>query len=187
MKRNLFHTLTLVSLLVTAVPCVASSDCQITLSQPTLDLHVLRADDAVKKSRDWNEMQEQEINVSVYCPDARKFAVFFGGTTNGKDQFTFGSQSNINMEVSKLTLDGQHYAVSKTNNQGSLVAQGSAADELRVGNNEGIMPMAGNTLALGKQMNFTLTVTPRLTPGEFKVSDRTTLAADISLTVVDGS
>lgn len=163
-----------------AVPAsFANSDCQMTLSQPEVDLQVLRQDEAVKTGQGWSVMQEKDINVNVFCTTPRKMAVFFHGNAGDKGYFRFGSQSGLSGKVSQLMVDGQHYPMAKT------VNPGSATEELLVHNREGIMAVNGNSAVQGQQMNFRLTLTPVLKESEFKVSDRTTLTSDIGLVMID--
>ncbi|MCE0827192.1 hypothetical protein LVQ78_14285 [Buttiauxella sp. A2-C2_NF] len=169
-----------------AVPAsFANSDCQMTLSQPEVNLQVLRQDEAVKTGQGWSVMQEKDINVNVFCTTPRKMAVFFHGNAGDKGYFRFGSQSGLSGKVSQLTVDGQHYPMAKTVNPGSFLPDGSAAEELLVRNREGIIAINGNSPVQGQQMNFRLTLTPVLKESEFKVSDSTTLTSDISLIMID--
>ncbi|MCS2167441.1 hypothetical protein [Scandinavium manionii] len=185
-RFRFFATVMLVLSIFTIVrPSFADDDCQITLSQATVDLRTLRKEEAIKSAQGWNKMSEKDVNVSVFCPSSRQMAVFFGGAAGEQGRFKFGTQSGVAMNISQLTLDGQHYSIAKTTNPGSFLPDGSGAESQLIHNHQGIMPITGNTVARGQQLNFTLTVTPLLKDGEFQVTDRTTITNEISMAVID--
>lgn len=190
--KNLFRirlataSVLLASLLAFAGVCQADDDCQITLSQPTMDLQVMRKGDAVKSAQGWNQLEERDVSVSVFCPESRNFAVFFSGTAGEKGRFRFGEQSGLSVKISQMTLDGQPYQVAKTLNPGNFNSFESAGEMQLIHSRQGVMAASGNNIIQGQQMNFTMTVTPFIKEGEFPVSDRTTVSSDLALTVVAG-
>ncbi|MFG6653158.1 hypothetical protein ACG0Z5_01565 [Scandinavium sp. M-37] len=165
--------------------CQADDSCQITLSQPLLDLHMLNKSEAIKSAQGWNQMQDVDVNVSVFCPTERTIAVFFAGSAGDKGRFKFGQQSGLSLKVSQLSLDGKQYAVTKIVHPGSLTNFDSVADIQPIYNHQGIIATSGNRAVEGQQMNFTLTVTPYVKESEFKASDRQTLSSDLALAVMD--
>lgn len=165
-------------------PVLADEACQITLSQATVDLQNIRKGDAVKSSQGWNQMVEKEVNVSVFCPNSRKIAIFFDAPSGKNKHFKWGSEGILTMKVSQFMLDGQRYTIAKTATPGSFQPDGSGKDTQLIDNQKGIIPIAGNTAVPGQQLNFTLSITPVLKDEEFQVSDRTTLSTDISIAVI---
>ncbi|MCS2155563.1 hypothetical protein MUU48_01125 [Scandinavium sp. H11S7] len=183
--RQVASAVTLTGILVFAGSCQAESDCQITLSKPVIDLKTLRKDEVIKSAQGWNQLQEQDINVSVFCPTSRNMAVFFGGRAGEKGRFKFGTQSGLSVNVSHLTLDGQRYEIARTQYPGNFSSFDSVAETQQIHSQQGIIAVSGNAVAPGQQMNFTLTLTPLLKDVEFMVTDKTTLSTGITLAVID--
>lgn len=166
-------------------PVFADDDCQITLSQATVDLRAIRKEDAVKSSQGWNQMTEKEVNVSVFCPSTRKIAIYFTDHTSKDKHFKWGSESILTIKVSQLILDGQRYNIAKTASLGSFQPVGSGQDMQLINNQQGIIPVMGSTAIQGQQLNFTLSITPVLKDREFQVADRINLSNDISISVIE--
>lgn len=185
--RRAGHAVLMTCILVLAGACQAADDCQITLSTSTMDMKTLRKDDAVKSAQGWNQLQEQDVNVSVFCPTPRNMSVFFGGSAGEQGRFKFGGHSGLSIKASQLTLDGQSYDIARSRHPGNFSSFESAAETQRIYNQQGIIAVSGNAAVEGQQMNFTLTLTPVLKDEEFSVTDRTTLSTGITLAVIDST
>lgn len=169
------------ALLLSSASSMAESECQLTLSQPVVSLNALKREDIVNTRQQWHQMPAKEINVNAYCPQDAVMGVFVQGSAGPQGRFLFGDGGGIAVRVSQLFVDGRHYSVAKTVDRQNLSVEGNADETLLLHNNDGIVAVDNHTPVTGKQMSFTLTLTPVLNDNQFShVADVTTLEADLS-------
>lgn len=125
-------------------------------------------------------MPSREVNVSVYCPQIQKSGMFVQARAGEKGRFYFGDSSGLAVRVSQMVVDGKSYSVAKTADRSHLTPDGEGQESLLLHNNEGVVAVSNQALVSGKQMSFTLTLTPVLNEQQFtQASDVTTLESSL--------
>ncbi|MFT0699876.1 hypothetical protein [Citrobacter meridianamericanus] len=168
------------ALVLSSPSAMAQSECQLTLSQPTVGFNTFRREDSVNTRQQWHQMPTKEISVNAYCPQDTVMGVFVQGSAGQQGRFLFGNGGGLAVRVSQLVVDGRHYSVAKTSDRQNLTAEENAGETLLIHNNDGIVAVENHAQVSGKQMSFTLTLTPVLNDNQFShTTDVTSLEADL--------
>ncbi|ESN15909.1 hypothetical protein L370_01973 [Enterobacter sp. MGH 24] len=163
----------------------ADEECQLTFATNNVSFGAFKQDDIVNSQKGWHQMPSREINVSVYCPQSQPIALFVQARAGEKGRFYFGDSSGLAVSVSQMVVDGKNYDIAKTIDRTHFAPDGDSGESLLLHNNEGIIAVENQTQVNGKQMNFTLKMTPVLNDQQFThASDVTTLESDLTWEVL---
>ena len=156
------------------------NNCQLTLSQSTIDYGVFGQDDVVETKNNMNVMSEKEFMVNVYCPKKQKMAVFVRGNTNTTGGFLFGNQGAIYLKVDNVIVDGQRYQTAKTDDRMGFFPLKANESSVELFNNEGAIAVGDNMVPQGQQMSFVVTLSPVLNKDAWRRnSDQSALKSSI--------
>ncbi|ECF1701844.1 hypothetical protein E1B77_12975 [Salmonella enterica subsp. enterica] len=166
-RNNLFFMSLYLLTMLSAPRVWADDDCQTTFSSPVVDFGQIRQDDVVRSQQGWLQMPSREVSASVHCSQAQTIALFIRANAGEQRRFLFGDNSGIAVRVGQMIVDGHRYAIGKTTDRAGFNVTQSNTDSLLIRNNEGITAVENNTPVSGRQMNFTITLTPVLNNRQF--------------------
>lgn len=170
-------------LLALATCSSAMADCQVSISQSTLNYGQIKRGDVVNTVKEWSALAERNVQLNVYCSEAQKMALFFNGQAGDQQVFTLGNSSRLAVVASNAMLDGKSVQLSQTESHGTFVLSGQSRDELPIRNGQGIVPVSGGVAMTGQQLSVTLKVKPALNHNELNVRDKHSLNSAIQIQV----
>ena len=180
-----FHGITLL-LAVAAISSISSrtaladDKCQLSLSSSNASFVLFKQDDIVNAKKGWNQMPSREINVNVNCQESRPVALFIQGRAGEKGRFYFGESGGLAVRVSQMVVDGKSYPFAKTVDRARLTPNGESMESLLLHNNDGIVAVENEATVSGKNLSFTMKLTPVLNDRQFSFStDITALESDL--------
>ncbi|WP_312816238.1 hypothetical protein [Atlantibacter subterraneus] len=177
MKRGVFGVLLMLWLAGNAL-----ADCQLTLSRPDLDYGKVRNKDYSGQLKRWKTLNDRQVQLTAVCDSPVRMAVFTHGGEQD-DGFRFASDSVVLVAASNATLDGNPVMLGKTSSHAPFINSGSPGDKNMLRNNEGLLPVSGETILAGRQFSITLTVRPALSERDTEVKDKTTLESHLHFNV----
>lgn len=158
----------------------AADECQLNFANNNVDFGTFRQDDIVGSKNSWHQMPSREVNVSVYCPEGQTMALFVQGQAGEKGRFYFGDSSALAVRASQMIVDGKKYNIAKTNDRTRFTPDGQGQESLLLHNNEGIVAVDNQLPVNGKQMSFTLKLTPVMNDRQFsRATDITTMESNL--------
>ncbi|ASG89713.1 hypothetical protein [Salmonella enterica] len=179
-RKYLLMAFSILSSLFVQTVQADAEDCQITFSSPNVSFGAFKQDDIVDTQKGWHQMPSRDVNVSVYCPESQKMGLFVQARAGEKGRFYFGDSSGLAVRVSDMVVDGKSYPLAKTLDRSSLNPDGDGQESLLLHNNEGIIAVDNHAPVSGKQLNFTLKLTPVLNDQQFtRTADVTSLESDL--------
>ncbi|MDZ5731135.1 hypothetical protein SPG90_21865 (plasmid) [Enterobacter sp. D2] len=162
------------------------NNCQLTLSQSTIDYGVFGQEDVVETKNNMNVMSEKEFMVNVYCPKKQKMAVFVRGNTDATGAFLFGNLGLIYLKVGNIIVDGQPYQTGKTDDSMGFFPLKEKDNSVELYNNEGVIAVENNIVPQGQQMSFVVTLSPFLYKDAWRRnSDQSSLISSIEWQILD--
>lgn len=175
----------LLALLVASPVILAStSDCQITISNPTIDYGRISQGELQDTHQGWADFEKREVQLNVSCASSRRIALLIAGEKE-KTGFRFGSNSgHIDISMNEATLDGKAVGLSPVDNADVLTVSQPSASKIMLGSGSCISPASGVNRLAGKQFSATLTLSPSVQYKSQRVADETELISRVSVNVL---
>lgn len=173
------HSLVLACL---AFSGAALADCQVSLSNANISYGQVKQEDVIKHPGQLTALNERNVQLNAVCDTPQKMAIFLNGSTVGKG-FRFANNSLMTVEASNATLDGKSVRLGLTSSHKPFNVSDAQNDHVQLGNNQGLLPLEGATVATGQQFSVTLTLTPMVSAQDTQVRDKTTLESRVLFTV----
>ncbi|WP_407439395.1 hypothetical protein [Lelliottia sp.] len=162
---------------------VAFADCQLSVSQHNVDYGNIKNSDVKQSGKKWNALPDRTLQLSAWCTEPHKMALFFDGKVGDKGAMTFGQNSAMLMVASGALLDGKPVSLNHTTNRDIFSPAGHSDQKHIVRSQQGLIPVQGSEILSGKQFSVTLTVKPEISSTEFAITDKSDLMSHIHISV----
>lgn len=159
----------------------AWAECQVSLSQSTVNYGQIKHGDLSQNVRPWSTLAERTVQLNAWCPQSEKMALFFGGKAGEQQVFLFGENSRLVVTASHGMLDGKSVQLNQTASHGSFLPAGQSSDELMVRNGQGIIPVNSGEALAGQQFSLTLTLKPALNNSDLNIHDKHKLDSSLQI------
>ena len=178
---TLFKQILALVLLTAAISQAALADCQVTISQPEVNYGKIKRSDMTSTAQQWNALPERTVQLTVWCPQPQKMALFFEGNSGDKGAFVFGDQSAMMVVASQATLDGNAVSLNHTDSHGVFGINGETRDKQLVKAHQGLLPVRGDQVMSGQQFSMLLTLKPAMRKSELSVKDSHEMESNIQI------
>jgi len=159
------------------------ADCQVSLSQHDINYGQIKSDDIVNTVKQWNSLVERDVHLTALCTEPQKMALFFSGKSGEQGAFIFGERSRVLILANKATLDGKVVSLSHTVSHSPFIIAGKSDNKHIIQAQQGLIPVQGGQMLIGKQFSVTLTLKPFISKSETYVRDKHDMLSDIQINV----
>lgn len=167
--------LALATLLALAASSAHAANCDMQLSNSTIDYGRLNQGALVESSAPPNDvlLGKRRLTLNVVCAEPARLALRFNGAPAPGKGYLFARNGNFTVLMSEATVDGNAVALAKTDASGNPVQAGAAAQYLDP--NAGVAAVSGTTAVLGKHLVVSLEIESSLPRSATKLRDATQL------------
>ncbi|MCR4539241.1 DUF1120 domain-containing protein [Pseudomonas sp. 18.1.10] len=148
-----------------------ADECQLNLSEPTLDFGLMNRAVALAPAAE-RLLGERRVRLNLNCPNATDMSLVYRGLAAGAERFRFTERGSYSLRVSDAVLDGQSVEV------GLLAASGqppvSLGTTLHWRPEHGIVPLRGGVTVSGRNLSLLIEASAWADETASRVSDAVT-------------
>lgn len=171
--KNLMRALIFSTICCTGL--VFANDCQIQVSQPTVDYGSLNPDmiRAGAKNSKTALLDKHYIQLYILCSEDRAMTIGFHAITADNESYQLGELGNFELTVKDAQLDGASVLLGTVSKVGDVPMV--SEQELKLTPGKYIVPVASHQLMSGKSLSLKVEVNSRLATEKLKIRDLTYL------------
>lgn len=160
-----------------------AADCDIAVSQSTINYQRITTDDFASSHGLWNTLDPREIIVSTQCSDPVQIENVFSSISMGK-KFMFGGHSLIAVVASDAYLDGNPVSLGKDSTPGAFTPTSGGHSLIPVLAGNTIIPLINGKVPMGQRFIFRLTIKPIINAADLHAKDQDEIETNINAKVI---